>query len=143
MTETTLVREDSWPAGLRVAQVRVARPTDKLAEVEEFYASHLGLPVLYRFVDHDGFDGVMLIRPAGSITSSSPAAMRAAHVRHRHGRICSSCTSRAKPRCMTPSNGWRDSDTCPSTPTTLLVSTGALHLRGPRRLAHRARTQTG
>ena len=65
MTETTLVREDSWPAGLRVAQVRVARPTDKLAEVEEFYASHLGLPVLYRFVDHDGFDGVMLGLPGG------------------------------------------------------------------------------
>ena len=67
MTETTLVREDSWPTGLRVAQVRVARPTDKLAEVEEFYASHLGLPVLYRFVDHDGFDGVMLGLPGGQI----------------------------------------------------------------------------
>ena len=65
MTETTLVREDSWPTGLRVAQVRVARPTDKLAQVEEFYAGHLGLPVLYRFVDHDGFDGVMLGHPGG------------------------------------------------------------------------------
>ncbi len=65
MTETTLVREDSWPTGLRVAQVRVARPTDKLAQVEEFYAGHLGLPVLYRFVDHDGFDGVMLGLPGG------------------------------------------------------------------------------
>ncbi|UXA20468.1 VOC family protein [Mycobacterium sp. SMC-4] len=57
--------EDSWPAALRVAQVRVARPTDKLAEVEEFYAGHLGLPVLYRFADHDGFDGVMLGLPGG------------------------------------------------------------------------------
>jgi catechol 2,3-dioxygenase-like lactoylglutathione lyase family enzyme len=41
----------------------VARPTDKLAEVEEFYAVHLGLPVLYRFAGHAGFDGVMLGLP--------------------------------------------------------------------------------
>jgi hypothetical protein len=27
---------EGWPSGLAVAQVRVARPTDRLAEVEEF-----------------------------------------------------------------------------------------------------------
>lgn len=49
---------DRWPEALRVAQVRVARPTDKLAEVVEFY-SCLGLPQLYRFTGHAGYDGVM------------------------------------------------------------------------------------
>jgi catechol 2,3-dioxygenase-like lactoylglutathione lyase family enzyme len=57
-TQTT-----QWPAGLEVAQVRVARPTDRLAEVEEFYVRHLGLPVLYRFENHAGYDGVMLGLP--------------------------------------------------------------------------------
>ncbi|NEW41414.1 VOC family protein [Nocardia cyriacigeorgica] len=52
-----------WPTGLEVAQVRVARPTDQLAEVEEFYVRHLGLPVLYRFENHAGYDGVMLGLP--------------------------------------------------------------------------------
>lgn len=55
----------TWPSDLRVAQVRVARPTDKLAEVERFYAEILGLPVLYRFENHAGFDGVMLGLPGG------------------------------------------------------------------------------
>jgi catechol 2,3-dioxygenase-like lactoylglutathione lyase family enzyme len=45
------------------AQIRIARPTDRLAEVEEFYAGHLGLPVLYRFEGHDGYDGVMIGLP--------------------------------------------------------------------------------
>ncbi|NEW44741.1 VOC family protein [Nocardia cyriacigeorgica] len=52
-----------WPTGPEVAQVRVARPTDQLAEVEEFYVRHLGLPVLYRFENHAGYDGVMLGLP--------------------------------------------------------------------------------
>ncbi|WP_280262812.1 VOC family protein [Nocardia wallacei] len=52
-----------WPAGLDVAQVRIARPTDKLAEVEEFYTRIIGLRVLYRFNDHAGYDGVMLGLP--------------------------------------------------------------------------------
>ena len=46
-----------------LAQVRVARPTDRLAEVERFYSQHLGLPVIYRFEDHTGYDGVMLGMP--------------------------------------------------------------------------------
>ena len=52
-----------WPDGLRVAQVRVARPTAKLAELEMFYSKHLGLPVIYRFQGHEGYDGVMLGLP--------------------------------------------------------------------------------
>lgn len=42
------------------AHLRVARPTDKLAEVVKFYNDGLGFEVLYQFTDHDGFDGVML-----------------------------------------------------------------------------------
>ena len=52
-----------WPEGLAVGQVRVARPTDKLGEVEAFYAGVIGLRVLYRFENHAGYDGVMLGLP--------------------------------------------------------------------------------
>ena len=53
---------ETWPGGLPVAQVRVARPTDKLAEVVAFYRC-LGLPELGRFSGHAGYDGVMLGLP--------------------------------------------------------------------------------
>ena len=42
------------------AHLRIARPTDRLDEVVAFYISALGFIELGRFVDHDGFDGVML-----------------------------------------------------------------------------------
>lgn len=42
--------------------LRVARPTDNLAAVAAMYAHGLGLQVLGEFVDHDGFDGVILGR---------------------------------------------------------------------------------
>ena len=42
--------------------LRVARPTDDLERLIHFYYEGLGLEVLYRFADHDGFDGVMLGR---------------------------------------------------------------------------------
>jgi catechol 2,3-dioxygenase-like lactoylglutathione lyase family enzyme len=54
---------NDWPDGLRVAQVRVARPTDQLAAIEAFYSKHLGLPVIYRFSGHAGYDGLMLGLP--------------------------------------------------------------------------------
>ncbi len=50
----------------RVAQVRIARPTERLDEVIAFYRDGLGLPELYRFADHDGYDGVMLGLPDAS-----------------------------------------------------------------------------
>ncbi len=46
-----------------MAQVRIARPTDNLPEVEAFYTRILGLRVLYRFDDHAGYGGVMLGLP--------------------------------------------------------------------------------
>ena len=42
------------------AHLRVARPTDNLNDVVQFYRDGLGCEVLYEFKDHDGFDGVML-----------------------------------------------------------------------------------
>jgi catechol 2,3-dioxygenase-like lactoylglutathione lyase family enzyme len=49
-----------------VAQVRIARPTDRLEQVVNFYRDGLGLPELYRFANHDGYDGVMLGLPGRS-----------------------------------------------------------------------------
>lgn len=56
-------QETAWPTGLTVAQVRFARPTDKLEDVVAFYSGCLGLPELYRFTGHGGYDGVMLGLP--------------------------------------------------------------------------------
>jgi catechol 2,3-dioxygenase-like lactoylglutathione lyase family enzyme len=41
-------------------KLRVARPTDDIDALLPFYSEGLGLRVLHRFEDHDGFDGVML-----------------------------------------------------------------------------------
>ena len=41
-------------------KLRVARPSDNLEALLAFYRDGLGLEVLYRFEDHDGFDGIML-----------------------------------------------------------------------------------
>jgi catechol 2,3-dioxygenase-like lactoylglutathione lyase family enzyme len=46
-----------------VPVLRVARPTADLNALLRFYEQGLGLTVLYRFEDHDGFDGVMLGTP--------------------------------------------------------------------------------
>ena len=40
--------------------LRVARPTDHLATIAAMYAQGLRLSVLARFLDHDGFDGIIL-----------------------------------------------------------------------------------
>jgi len=53
----------SWPAGLPVLRVRIARPTDRLDEVVRFYRDGLGLPELGRFEGHNGYDGVLLGLP--------------------------------------------------------------------------------
>ncbi len=45
------------------AHLRIARPVTDLAAAVARYRSGLGLEELGRFVDHDGFDGVMLGLP--------------------------------------------------------------------------------
>jgi catechol 2,3-dioxygenase-like lactoylglutathione lyase family enzyme len=48
------------PADLSRAHLRVARPSDNLEEVVNFYRDGLGFEVLSEFHGHDSFDGVML-----------------------------------------------------------------------------------
>ena len=43
--------------------VRIARPTGALGPVRAFYEHTVGLPVLWSFTDHDGFDGVIFGLP--------------------------------------------------------------------------------
>jgi catechol 2,3-dioxygenase-like lactoylglutathione lyase family enzyme len=45
-----------------IPRLRVARPSDDLEALVRFYRDGLGLDILYRFEDHDGFDGIMLGR---------------------------------------------------------------------------------
>jgi catechol 2,3-dioxygenase-like lactoylglutathione lyase family enzyme len=45
---------------LEQAHLRVARPTDNLAESIRFYRDGLGFEILASFENHQGFDGVML-----------------------------------------------------------------------------------
>ena len=49
-----------------IPTLRVARPTDDLQVLLRFYCQGLGLEVLASFVDHQGFDGVILGRPGAS-----------------------------------------------------------------------------
>jgi len=46
-----------------VAQVRVARPTDRLEAMVGFWRDAIGLTEIGRFADHAGYDGVMLGLP--------------------------------------------------------------------------------
>ena len=45
---------------LSTCHLRVARPSDDLHPLLQFYRDGLGFEVLYEFRDHGGFDGVML-----------------------------------------------------------------------------------
>lgn len=55
--------ENTWPNEMQVAQVRIARPTDQLEKVVEFYCEGLGLKKIGSFEKHDGYDGVMIGLP--------------------------------------------------------------------------------
>ena len=44
-------------------KLRVARPSDDLQRLLRFYVDGLGLEVLFRFEDHEGFDGVIIGAP--------------------------------------------------------------------------------
>ena len=50
-----------------IMQIRVAQPTDKLAEVVAFYRDGMGLPVIAHFENHDGYSGVILRTPIDQI----------------------------------------------------------------------------
>jgi catechol 2,3-dioxygenase-like lactoylglutathione lyase family enzyme len=58
------MEERSPDEGSPVAQVRIARPTDRLAEVVSFYRDALGLEqIIATFEGHAGYEGVMLALP--------------------------------------------------------------------------------
>ena len=52
-----------WSDKLPVVQFRIARPTNRLQKVVEFYRDGLGLRVVGHFENHNGYDGVMLGLP--------------------------------------------------------------------------------
>lgn len=52
-----------WSEELPVTQFRIARPTNQLKKVVEFYRDGLGLKVVGSFEGHDGYDGIMLGLP--------------------------------------------------------------------------------
>lgn len=58
--------ELEFNAGLRIAQVRIARPTRQLDAVTRFYRDGLGLAVIGSFAGHAGYDGVMFGLPGSS-----------------------------------------------------------------------------
>lgn len=53
-------------AGMNAVQYRVARPTHQLAALVRFYNGILGLPVIGKFVNHNGYDGVMIGLPGAT-----------------------------------------------------------------------------
>jgi catechol 2,3-dioxygenase-like lactoylglutathione lyase family enzyme len=58
--------DTKWPQDLAVAQVRVARPTNKLTEVVRFYRDGIGLREIGSFEGHAGYSGVMLGLPGAA-----------------------------------------------------------------------------
>lgn len=54
---------EQWPNELEVAQVRIARPTHQLKEIERFYCEGVGLNKIGSFTDHQGYSGLMLGLP--------------------------------------------------------------------------------
>jgi catechol 2,3-dioxygenase-like lactoylglutathione lyase family enzyme len=49
--------------GLARATLRVARSTNRMAQIKAFYVEGLGLAELAAFEDHAGFDGIVLGAP--------------------------------------------------------------------------------
>ena len=48
------------------AHIRIARPTDNVNALRNFYCNGLGFRVLYEFEGHDGFDGLIIGLESGS-----------------------------------------------------------------------------
>lgn len=57
-----IVRKE-WQADLPVVQFRIARPTNQLNNIIQFYHEGLGLKKVGDFHDHEGYDGVMFGAP--------------------------------------------------------------------------------
>ena len=57
---------NQWGDELEVVQVRIARPTDKLIEIEKFYCEGIGLKKIGSFQGHAGYTGIMIGLPNAS-----------------------------------------------------------------------------
>ena len=66
--------------GISAAQVCIARPTDNLKAVTEFYHNALGMPIIGSFNEHDGYDGIML--------GIKGANIHLEFTQHKHGSPC-------------------------------------------------------
>ncbi|WP_369899679.1 VOC family protein [Bacillus manliponensis] len=53
----------TWSTHMPVMQVRIARPTDQMEEIELFYCVGLGLQKIGSFTKHSGYDGIMIGLP--------------------------------------------------------------------------------
>jgi catechol 2,3-dioxygenase-like lactoylglutathione lyase family enzyme len=76
----TKSESSSLAEGALPVQVRIARPTNRFDEVIAFYRDALGMPELYRFDSHDGYDGTMLGIPDQRVHLE--------FTRHRDGNPC-------------------------------------------------------
>ena len=52
-----------WTQTFHIAQIRIARPTDKLELIEQFYCEGLGLTKIGGFKGHRGYNGIMIGLP--------------------------------------------------------------------------------
>lgn len=55
--------KEKWSNGMQVAQVRFARPTDQLKEIERFYCEGVGLRKIGSFSGHRGYTGLLIGLP--------------------------------------------------------------------------------
>ena len=55
-------------------QLRIARDTERLDEVVEFYREGIGLREIGGFRDHDGYDGMLLAVPGARRPSTTQAS---------------------------------------------------------------------
>src|SRR5258706_16173301 len=73
-----------WAVRIGRMQVRIARQTRQLDDVAAFYRDGLGLMEVDRFVDHDGYSGVMLDLPGTGthleFTTTEHVVPPAAHI---------------------------------------------------------------
>jgi hypothetical protein len=92
-----------WPADMPVTQIRIARPTDNLDEVVQFYSEGIGLKILGSFQDDgDGYRGYIFGLPGREVHLEFTATRRGARVPRRAAITCWCCTCRIARRF----SGW-------------------------------------
>src|SRR5258708_37785843 len=106
-----------WPDRLPAVEVRIARPTDKLGEVLDFYCRDLGLPELYRTIAN-GYHVVMVGLPGDKYHLEFTSHDDGSPGRAPSDENCSSSISPRRTRCSTSLTGSASADMNPSGWTT-------------------------